>query len=115
LVVDVKYGDVRASVTAARVVLIPDTDVAEERGFGTRAAVRDQNGVYSIGNIPEGVYRLFAFENVPNEAWVDAEFWKELHSKGIEVRVSEGESKSAEVTLLSKSAIAGLLSKLGME
>ena len=96
-------------------VLIPDTDNSEERGFGTLPAVRDQNGAFSIGNIPPGAYRLFAFENVPDEAWVDAEFWKEIRSKGVELSVSEGESKTADAPLVLRSEIAGLLSRLGME
>lgn len=114
-VVDVKRGDTAAPVMAAEVVLIPDLDNGEERGFGTRPAVRDQNGVYSIGNIPAGAYRLFAFESVPDQAWVDAEFWKEIRSKGVELRITEGEFRNAEVPLVLKSEIAGLLSRLGME
>jgi len=115
LVVDVKKGDTAAQVMAARVVLIPDSDNGEERGFGSRLAMRDQNGVYSIGNIAPGAYRLFAFESVPEEAWVDAEFWKEIHSKGADLRISEGESKNAEVPLMTRPEIAPLLSRLGME
>jgi len=115
MVVDVKRGDAAAPAGPTQVVLIPDWDSGEERGFGTRPAVRDQNGVYSIANIPAGAYRLFAFESVPDQAWADAEFWKEIRSKGVELRVSEGESRNAEVPLVLKSEIAGLLSRLGME
>jgi Carboxypeptidase regulatory-like domain len=115
VVVDVKKGDTAAPAVAARVVLIPDTEGGEERGFGTRPAVRDQNGVYSIGNIAKGVYRLFAFESVPEEAWVDAEFWKQIRNKGVELSVNEGDSRNAEVPLVLRSEIAGLLSRLGME
>jgi len=111
----VKRGDAVAPVLAARVVLVPDTESSTERAFGTRPAVRDQNGVYSIGNIAAGAYRLFAFESVPEEAWVDAEFWKEIRSKGVDLRVSEGESKNAEVPLVTRPEIASLLSRLGME
>ncbi len=115
IVADVKRGDAVAPVVAARVVLVPDTESSAERAFGTRPAVRDQNGVYSIGNIAAGAYRLFAFESVPEEAWVDAEFWKEIRSKGVDLRISEGESKNAEVPLMTRPEIAPLLSRLGME
>jgi hypothetical protein len=105
---DVKQG-------ATQVVLIPDVESAEEREFNTRTGVRDQNGVFSIGNIAPGAYRLFAFESVPDGAWVDAEFWKEIRSKGTELRIDEGKSKTADAPLVLKSEIAGLLSRLGME
>jgi len=115
IVADVKRGDAVAPVLAARVVLVPDTERSTERAFGTRPAVRDQNGVYSIGNIAAGAYRLFAFESVPEEAWVDAEFWKEIRSKGADLHISEGESRNAEVPLVTRPEIAPLLSRLGME
>jgi hypothetical protein len=115
LAVNLKQEDGRAKGVAARVVLIPDTDDAEERGFGTLPAVRDQNGVYTIGNIPAGAYRLLAFESVPDGAWIDAEFWKEVSSRGVQVGVGEGEYKSAEVPLVPRAAIAALLTRLGIE
>ena len=105
---DVKQG-------AEQVVLIPDVESAEDRDFNTRTAVSDQNGVFSIGNIAPGAYRLLAFESVPEGAWVDAEFWKEIRNKGSELQISEGESKSADAPLVLKSEIASLLSRLGME
>jgi len=106
-------ADVKQGTT--RVVLVPDAESAEEREFNTRTAVRDQNGTFNIGNVAPGAYRLFAFESVPDGAWVDAEFWKEIRSKGAELRISEGESKSADAPLVLKSDIAGLLSRLGMD
>jgi len=113
--VNMKREDAAALVSAGRVVLIPDMESAEKRQYGTLVAVRDQNGAFSIGNIPPGTYRLFAFENVPDQAWTDAEFWKAIRSKGTELQISEGESKSADAPLLLKSEIAGLLIRLGME
>jgi hypothetical protein len=77
--------------------------------------VRDQNGVFTIGNIRPGAYRLLAFENVPDGAWVDAEFWKEIRSKGLQVELSEGDYKSAEVPLVLRAEIAPLLTRLGIE
>jgi len=113
--VNMKQEDTAALASAGKVVLIPDIDSAEERGYGTLTAVRDQNGGFSIENIAPGAYRLLAFENVPDEAWVDPEFWKEIRSKGAELSISEGESKTVEATPVLRSEIAGLLSRLGME
>jgi hypothetical protein len=115
VVANVTKADGASPAMAGRVVLIPDLESGEERGFGTRLAVRDQNGVYSIGNIAAGAYRLFAFESVPEEAWVDAEFWKEIRSKGVDLRISEGESRNVDVPLVLKPEISGLLRRLGME
>src|SRR4029077_18009225 len=109
LAVNVKRGDAAPSTVAARVVLIPDTDNSEERGFGTQPAVRDQNGALSIRNIPPGAYRLFAFESVPDGAWGDAEFWKDIRNKGVELSISEGESKTADAPMVLRSETAALL------
>ena len=106
---------IEAKPEATQVVLIPDAEGAQERDIGARKAVRDQNGIFNIGNIAPGTYRLFAFESVPDGAWVDTEFWKEIRSKGAELRIDEAESKSAEAPLVTKSEIGGLVSRLGME
>ncbi len=115
LVVNVKQEDAADQVSAGRVVLVPDTDSPEEREFGTRPAVRDQNGIFRLDNLAPGAYRVFAFENVPDGAWIDAEFWKEIRGKGAELSVGEGESKTADAPLVLRSEIAALLSRLGME
>ena len=77
--------------------------------------MQDQNGVFGLRGLAPGAYRLFAFENVPDEAWKDAEFVAAIQEKGDKIELEEGASKSIEVPVMLKSDIAGVLGKLGME
>jgi hypothetical protein len=104
-----------SKASAQKVVLIPDTTDSVLREYRTAVAVQDQNGVFGLRGLAPGAYRLFAFENVPDEAWKDPEFVAAIQDKGAKVELEEGASKTIEVPVLPKSDIAGVLAKLGME
>jgi hypothetical protein len=108
-------GQNSAGSSAQKIVLIPDTSNAAQRQFGTRKAVRNQNGVYGLEGVAPGAYRVFAFENIPDDAWTDSEFLEAVKDKGVAVRLEGGDAKTIEVPLLPKSQIAGILTRLGVE
>jgi hypothetical protein len=100
----------KSEVAAPQVVLIPD-DAPDE----SRLARFDQNGTFSLDDLAPRAYKLYAFEGVPGGAWEIADFIKELSGAGMEIRLSAGELKTADVPLLSKSGLAATLKKLGLE
>jgi hypothetical protein len=100
----------RAKVSTPQVVLVPNGTPGE-----TRLAAFDQNGTFSFSDIAPGDYKLYAFENVPNGAWEDSDFIKEVSGAGMEIQLAEGEVKSVDAPLVLKSALAATLKKLGME
>ena len=62
-----------------------------------------------------GEYMLYAFGGVPDGVWTDAEFIKEIGSKGVHIKVEEGDAKTVELPLIPRSDIAPLLTRLGMD
>ena len=62
-----------------------------------------------------GEYTHYAFEGIPDGAWTDAEFTKEIEGKGVRIKVGEGDTKTVEVALIPRSDIAALLTRLGMD
>jgi hypothetical protein len=98
----------KTSPTKAQVVLISNREPA-------RLGTFDQTGTFSFQDLAPGTYRLYAFESVPDGAWEDSGFMKELGDAGLEIRLTESEVKSADVPLISMSDLAPILKKLGME
>jgi hypothetical protein len=100
----------RRSVGTPQVVLIPDDVLGE-----ARLATFDQTGTFSFDDLAPGAYKLYAFEDVPDGAWEDSAFMKEISGAGMEIQLAEGERKSADVPFLAKSDLAPTLKKLGLE
>jgi hypothetical protein len=106
-------GTVIGKATTPKVILIPSD--AARREHESRAAVFDQNGVFSLESIAPGSYKLYAFENVPEGIWLDPDFLKEVESSGVAFEATEGEAKTIQVPLLGKSETDRVLAKLGIE
>lgn len=108
-------GTVTGKATSPKVVLIPDIPDADRREYDTRVAVFDQNGVFTIESIPPGSYKLYAFENVPDQTWLEPDFLKEVESSGLAFEAADGDAKSVQVPLLVKAETDRALVKLGIE
>jgi hypothetical protein len=99
----------------ARVVLIPDTRDTGLVESDTHAAMLDQSGVFTVKDaIRPGEYTLYAFEGVPEGAWTDAEFMKEIEGKGVRVKLGEGDVKTVEIPLIPRPDLTALITRLGM-
>ena len=108
-------GTVIGKADMPQVILIPDTLDAALREHETRAAVFDQNGVFSIESIQPGSYKLYAFENVPEGIWLDSDFLKEVESGGVPFEAAEGDAKTIQIPLLLKAETDPVLAKLGID
>jgi hypothetical protein len=102
-----------STATTPRVVLIPDTTDNALREFQTRVAVFDQNGAFSIAGIAPGSYRLYGFENLPEDIWLATDFLKELESSGVALEFAEGDAINLKIPLLGKAETDKILAKLG--
>jgi hypothetical protein len=101
---------------APQIVLLPDTPDAALRHFDTHLGVLDQSGAFSVKEpVKPGAYTIYAFEGVPDGAWTDAEFMKEMEGKGVRIQVEGRDAKTVELPLIPRSDIAGLLTRLGMD
>jgi hypothetical protein len=98
----------KSAVSKPQVVLIGS-------GMPARLGTFDQTGTFAFQDLAPGLYSLYAFEGVPDGAWEGPDFLKEFAGAGIEIRLAEGEVKSVDVSVISKSDVAPTLKKLGME
>jgi hypothetical protein len=98
-----------------QVVLMPDTTDAARQEYETHVAVFDQNGVFTLDGVPPGSYKLYAFEKVPGDIWLEPEFLKEIESKGITLDAAEDDVKTIQLPLILKADTDRMLAKLGIE
>ncbi len=80
-----------------RVVLIPEQ---RERRDLYRNVWTDDAGRFEIRNLPPGDYRLFAWEFVDQDAWLDSDFLRLYEAKGIPVRLQEGSRRILNVVAI---------------
>jgi hypothetical protein len=73
--------DDREAAAGATVVLVPDSS----RRFiqsDYKATVTKSNGAFSLKGVPPGVYQLFAWESIPDTAWLNPDFMSRLEGRG---------------------------------
>ena len=68
-----------------------------------RKMVTDQNGHFIFHGVPPGSYTLFAWESIEGEPYYNPEFLKNYESRGVALRVAEGERKSVEAQVIAES------------
>jgi hypothetical protein len=86
-------------VSGVWVTLIPeDSNRDQKRLF---QSVRSRaNGKFEFRGVAPGNYTLFSWDNVEEHEWDDPEFLKPFKSQGISVRVTEGETKTVDLTVI---------------
>jgi hypothetical protein len=89
-------GDAMANV---KVALVPDF-AYRNRDELYRNATTDASGKFRIQGIAAGEYRIFAWEEIADGAWQDAEVLRDVESRGKTVRIKEGEQTAVEVVAI---------------
>jgi len=89
-------GEPLANVT---VVAVPEARL-RTRADRYRKTVSDQSGHFMLHGLPPGEYTVFAWESVDGEAYYNPEFLKSYDGQGTVLRVSEGERKSLQLTVI---------------
>jgi hypothetical protein len=84
-------------VSGVWVTLIPE-DSNQKRFF--QSARSRANGKYEFRGVAPGNYLLFSWDNIEEHEWDDPEFLKPFKSQAVSIRVTEGESKTADLTLI---------------
>jgi len=84
----------------AYVGLIPEP----RRAFRFRLTRGDQNGMFKLGNLPPGEYRLVALDKIEAGSLEDEEFLKPLLSKMKKVKVEERGTQSQDLIVHSGAA-----------
>ena len=60
----------------------------------------DRNGEFSLANVAPGEYKVFAWENVPNTAYMNAAFLEKYESRGLPITVSPGNNLNVDVNVI---------------
>jgi hypothetical protein len=99
-------GKVEASVSSgdrpspnATVLLLP-ADPARRFPHAVHRATSDTAGRAVLKDVPPGDYLAFAWENVEDDAWFDAEFVKAAQPDSAKVQVGPGGNQQVELKLI---------------
>jgi uncharacterized surface anchored protein len=65
-----------------------------------RTTRSDEKGQFTINGVAPGEYRMFAWENVPTNAWLNADFMALQESRGKSLMVTAGGSASADLKVI---------------
>jgi len=95
LVVD----DARKPVNDATVVLVPELSRRQRFDLYVVSGT-DSSGHAHFEGLPPGDYKMFAWSDVPADAWADPDFLRPYEDRGRAVRITEGSNESIEVRLL---------------
>ena len=90
--------DVPAS--GARVVLIPEPEPRREQPSWYKMVGSDPAGKFSMTGLAPGEYRLFAWDNVQDGAWMNADFLKPIESQGKRVMVADGSTAAVDLIVI---------------
>jgi hypothetical protein len=104
-----KAGEVRGRVIDAKqqpvinvtVAAIPDASLRSRPDLYKRTRT-DAAGVFRLYGVAPGEYKLFAWEQVEEGVWLDADFLRPVESRGRTVRVTEGRTENVDVTVISR-------------
>jgi len=83
---------------AATVVLAPDSDELRRSPRLYRVTSAQDQGAFSFAGVPPGSYKLFAFEEIEPNAWLDPGFLKPVEALGEAITVSAGEKIVRQLT-----------------
>lgn len=106
-------GSTAQATAAASIVLIPD--VLNADGSGMHFGSTNQNGAFTLKNIPPGHYRAYAFEDIHADQLENPDVLKQLESRGTEVEVKENDRKQIELPLISSEDVQQIFAQLGID
>jgi protocatechuate 3,4-dioxygenase beta subunit len=88
-----------AAAPGAQVVLVPD-EARRGRSDAYFTANSDQNGQFTLSNVPPGSYKLFAWEDIPAGAYQYPDFLRRYEDRGQAVTVNANGTITATVRLI---------------
>ncbi len=81
------------------VAVVPDLLELRSRADLFRTTTTDANGRFQVSIAP-GDYKVFAWEYVPNDAWMNAEFMRPYESSGKGIRVLPGGRQETQLSVI---------------
>ena len=94
-------GTANQNVAGSTVVLVPGTTRRFVQAY-YRTAVVGSKGDFTFQGLAPGAYQLYAWESVPNTAWLNPDFMSTYEGRGQSVSVESGKRQSALVRLIAR-------------
>ena len=100
-----KAGSIRGTVSGADgapapgavVALVPQAAKRRARAEWYRNVSADQSGRFALANLPPGEYKLLAWEDVEDTAWLDSDFLKPFEERGKPITVHDSGAETVEL------------------
>ena len=83
---------------SARVALVPQTQNRNINQY--KSVVSDMTGRFTLTGVAPGEYRLLAWENVPNNAGLNAEFLASYENRSQRITVNPGPSTRVALAVI---------------
>jgi hypothetical protein len=94
-------SDTQRPAPGVTVVLVPQEKERQSQTFFYLTATTDRNGNFNFTHgLMQGEYKVYAWEDVPTNAWYDPEFMKEFDGKGESVSAREGSPVNLKLTMI---------------
>ena len=94
-------NDQQQAIPSAAVVLFAESSAARiTRTDMFRVSSTDRSGKFQIKGLPPGDYKVFAWEGLDKDAWLDPDFVRN-ESRGQSVHIEEGRTQGVDVPLIS--------------
>lgn len=90
---------------AATVVLVPDSEELRRSPRMYRSVLAQEQGKFVFKGVPPGSYKLFAFDEVEPNSWLDPDFLKPVEALGDPISVTEGDQATRQLTLVPSDAL----------
>ena len=90
---------------AATVVLVPDSEELRRSPRMYRSTQAQDQGKFVFKGVPPGSYKLFAFDEVEPNAWLDPDFLKPVEALGEPISVAEGDQATRQLALVPSDAL----------
>jgi hypothetical protein len=89
----VQNGGLVSDISA---VLLPD---ARRRTDLYRVTLTDASGQFHLDRLPPGDYKVFAWDDVDEDAWYDPEFMRMHENEGVAIRIGEGRTEMVRLNI----------------
>jgi len=90
----------RQGATGALVVLIPRDDKRRDQMQHYRTTTSDQYDRFVLRNVHPGAYKLFAWEDLEYDAFIDPDFVRPVENQGAPLTISENNRSRIQLRLI---------------
>lgn len=102
----VQNPDTQQPAPFSVVVLVPQEKDRRDHGWYYKTVTADRFGSFTLKSVAPGEYKLYAWDEIEDGAYMDPEFMKPFESKGKSVSVKEGSQVSEQLALISAAPLA---------